>query len=69
MQTKEIYLLFGMGVLSNCFGYYLVNNFKTYGLKYIHDDEKITIVGSIGNGLGGVCRIIWGMLQDRYGFI
>jgi hypothetical protein len=58
-----------MAFFSATMGYFVVASFKTYGLEYFNDDKFITIVGSIGNGLGGICRILWGMLSDKFGFV
>jgi hypothetical protein len=58
-----------MAFFSAAMGYFVVASFKTYGLEYYNDDKFITIVGSIGNGLGGICRIFWGMISDKFGFV
>jgi hypothetical protein len=55
-----------MAFFSAAMGYFVVASFKTYGLEYFNDDKFITIVGSIGNGLGGICRIFWGMISDKF---
>ena len=50
------------------YGYYIINQFKTYGLGYGHDDTFLSVVGAIGSLFNGFLRIFWSSLLDKYPF-
>lgn len=43
-------------------------SFKTEGSAYIHDDEFLTLIGSIGALINGVGRIFWSGMLDYLPF-
>lgn len=47
-------------------GMFVINTFKTYGLKHINDDGFLTVVGSVSSVFGGL-RFIWSFFVDHTG--
>lgn len=56
-----------MKFLGPFFGFYIASVYKTSNQDNL-DDSILTIVGSLGAICNGGSRIIWGTLQDKYGF-
>jgi hypothetical protein len=46
---------------------FVINTFKSYGMKQIKNDQFLTLVGSIASVFGGI-RFVWSYLIDRYSY-
>lgn len=48
---------------------YLASIYKALGIQYgAIDDFTLTIIGSCGALANGFSRVVWGALQDKFGF-
>ena len=52
-----------MNFSSVFYGYILINQYKMFASKYIHDDMFLTMVGSVACIFGSL-RFIWSLLLD-----
>ena len=49
---------------------YMASVFKTMGMSLGgYDDAYLTLIGSLGSVANGLSRIVWGMMQDKTGFV
>eukprot|EP01015_Nassula_variabilis_P004189 TRINITY_DN1289_c0_g1_i16.p1 TRINITY_DN1289_c0_g1~~TRINITY_DN1289_c0_g1_i16.p1 ORF type:complete len:415 (+),score=30.95 TRINITY_DN1289_c0_g1_i16:414-1658(+) len=49
-------------------GYYVLFRFKQYGLKIFKDDYFMTKLSSIAFLFAGLCRFLFGLLFDKFGY-
>lgn len=58
------FMFFNFGHAAN-----VVNNYyKTYGQTFIHDDEFLSITGSVSSFFNASGRLLWGFLVDKIPF-
>lgn len=50
------------------FGLYMINQYKTYGQKHIHNDALLSAIGSVGYACNSVSRLMLTQLMDHFTF-
>jgi len=53
--------------LGTFYGCYLISVYKALASTILRDDI-LTLAGSLGSAFNGTSRIMWGTLQDKFGF-
>ena len=61
----ELTLCFTTGT---AYGIYIMNTYKTFGLKHYSDDRMLSVIGSIGALLNGFGRLVFPALLDYVSF-
>lgn len=61
----ELFLCFTTGT---AYGIYIINSYKTFGLKYYADDRMLSTIGSIGALLNGLGRLFFPAFLDYISF-
>jgi hypothetical protein len=61
----ELTLCFTTGT---AYGIYIMNTYKTFGLKHYSDDRMLSVIGSIGALLNGLGRLVFPALLDYVSF-
>lgn len=69
LNSRTFKLMAVMAFCSIMPGYFVANCFKVFGETKIDDDRFLAIVGSISSITNGSCRIAWGGIIDKFGFI
>ena len=68
LRTGVFYLIWtGFFVIDMANGL-MVNYQKAFGLTFISSDSYFATVAFVQNIFNGSCRIVWGLLYDRFGF-
>jgi len=68
LSTRKFFTIYFMAVCHLFFGYYYSNVYKTYGNKYINDDQFLTSVGATAGLLNGCFKLVWASMLDYYPF-
>jgi hypothetical protein len=64
IKDKTIYYLFLIALASATYGIYMIGAFKIFGQMTIHDDQFLSLIGSVGNFVNGITRIFWSQSLD-----
>lgn len=68
LSTRKFLTIYFMAVCHLFFGYYYSNVYKTYGNKYINDDQFLTTVGATAGLLNGCFKLVWASALDFFPF-
>lgn len=68
LSTFTFKLLFVCLYCSTAAGYYIIGAYKNFGQETIHDDQFLTVVGSIGSVFNGCFRYAWAHAMEMYNF-
>lgn len=64
-RTRQFYQICFATMFSGTAGMFAIASFKSVGLEYGYDDKFLTIVGSLGSIINGICRPLWGFSFDK----
>lgn len=67
VKSKQFWQLVFLSFNGNFFGLYMASVYKQMNLDIL-DDHILTTAGAIGSICNGGSRVIWGSLQDKFGF-
>lgn len=68
LRSKEFIILFASLVFTFIFWGFIANDYKVFGLTKIDNDVLLSMMGSVGSGIGTIARFTWGWLLDNLKF-
>ncbi|KRX05515.1 Major facilitator superfamily domain, general substrate transporter [Pseudocohnilembus persalinus] len=68
LLSKNFQLLFIMAFASTMFGFFIMTQYKNYGILLQYDDQTLTYIGFLAFTLFGCTRDLWTKLITNQGF-
>jgi nitrate/nitrite transporter NarK len=69
LRTRECWLLFICFSLTSVYPIYIVQKYKDIGIYLqVMSDQSLAILGSVGALLSSFCKVVFGHMNDKYGF-
>ena len=68
LKTKQFFVLFVLGLISNIPGLYVAAAYKTFGESKINNDEFLAVTGSAASIFNGSFRYVWPQIMDKTSF-
>ncbi|KAK7469811.1 hypothetical protein BaRGS_00036188 [Batillaria attramentaria] len=69
LKTRIIWTLWFFNFATDIAFSFITGFYKAWGQTFIHNDRLLALVGSVAPIFNAVCRPVWGLMADRFGFL